>query len=115
MKERNSIIDEEFKIGFAKRLTELRIQKKVSAREMSLDIGQSPGYINSIENQKMSPSLPCFIIICEYLNITPSEFLSFYENNKTREELLLEGIKKLPFETIKHLELLVNDLSTNRF
>lgn len=32
------------------RITQLRIQKGVSARDMSLSIGQSRGYINQIEN-----------------------------------------------------------------
>ena len=35
---------------FAERLAELRIAKGVSARDMSLSIGQSAGYINNIEN-----------------------------------------------------------------
>ena len=36
---------------FASRLTSLREQKKVSAREMSLDLGQNGSYINRIENR----------------------------------------------------------------
>ena len=35
---------------FSERLSTLRINKGVSARDMSLSIGQSPGYINNIEN-----------------------------------------------------------------
>jgi len=35
---------------FQNRLSELRGQKGVSARDMSLTLGQSPGYINGIEN-----------------------------------------------------------------
>lgn len=35
---------------FSKRLTELRTQKGVSARDMSLSIGQNPGYIRAIES-----------------------------------------------------------------
>ena len=36
---------------FYKRLTELRLEKGVSARDMSLGIGQSAGYINALENK----------------------------------------------------------------
>mgnify|MGYP003310420832 CR=1 FL=1 len=57
-----------------KRLAELRIQKGVSARDMSLSIGQNPGYINNIESGKAMPSLNGLYYICEYLGITPSEF-----------------------------------------
>ena len=35
---------------FIQRLVELRIEKGVSARDMSLSIGLSQGYINNIEN-----------------------------------------------------------------
>ena len=34
---------------FIRRLVELRMNKGVSAREMSLSIGQAPSYINNIE------------------------------------------------------------------
>lgn len=47
---------------FASRLTSLREQKKVSAREMSLDLGQNGSYINRIENRKAFPSMQCFSI-----------------------------------------------------
>lgn len=45
---------------FYKRLTELRIQKGVSARDMSLGIGQSAGYINALENKGGFPSMQVF-------------------------------------------------------
>ena len=37
---------------FAERLTELRMERGVSARDMSLSLGQSESYINKIENKK---------------------------------------------------------------
>ena len=46
---------------FYKRLAELRANKGVSARDMSLSIGQSAGYINALENRNGFPSmLPVF-------------------------------------------------------
>ncbi len=42
---------------FAIRLAWLREKKGVSARDMSLSIGQNPGYINNIETGKAKPSL----------------------------------------------------------
>lgn len=41
-----------FEDFFCKRLTELRLEKGVSARDMSLSLGQSESYINHIENKK---------------------------------------------------------------
>lgn len=45
---------------FPSRLAELRNQKAVSARDMSLSIGQNPGYINNIETGKALPSMASF-------------------------------------------------------
>lgn len=61
---------------FSDRLCKLRTQKKVSARDMSLSLGQSPGYINRIENRKALPSMSSFFAICEFLGVTPAEFFN---------------------------------------
>ena len=66
--------------GFVpERLARLRMQKGVSARDMSLSLGQANNYINSIENKKSLPAMQSFFYICEYLGITPQEF--FDEEN----------------------------------
>lgn len=65
------------------RLAKLRIRKGVSARDMSLSLGQAHNYINNIENKKSLPSMPSFFYICEYLGITPQEF--FDEGTPTRK------------------------------
>ena len=65
---------------FALRLAQLREKKNVSAREMSLAIGQNPGYINNIESGKSLPSLPGVFYICDYLGISVSEFFDLDTN-----------------------------------
>lgn len=45
---------------FAKRLSALRQEKGVSARDMSLSLGQNAGYINNIENGHNFPSITVF-------------------------------------------------------
>lgn len=59
---------------FSERLLQLRLERNISAREMSLDLGQNGSYINRIENKKSFPSMQVFFYICEYLNISPCEF-----------------------------------------
>lgn len=59
---------------FSLRLAKLRTQKGVSARDMSLSMGQNPGYINNIETGKSMPSLSGFFYICDYLDITARDF-----------------------------------------
>lgn len=74
---------------FSERLTILREQKGVSAREMSLGLGQNPGYINSIESGKALPSMNAFFFICEYLDISPRDFFDFdYKAPKQTERLV---------------------------
>ena len=53
------------KIEFGRRISQLRIAKGVSAREMSLDSGQSPSYVNNIENAKNYPSMAAFFALCD--------------------------------------------------
>ena len=66
---------------FAKRLAQLRNQKGVSARDMSLSLGQGAGYINNIENKNNLPSMTVFFYICTYLDVTPKEFFDFDNAN----------------------------------
>lgn len=80
----------------AKRISELRAQKKVSAREMSLAIGQNVNYINRIENKLNLPSLQGLFYICEYFNISPKEFFDGTDsplplNFKLKDTILLLG------------------------
>jgi len=56
------------------RITELRIKKGVSEYKMSLDLGHSKSYVQSISSGRALPSLPELICICDYFSITPKEF-----------------------------------------
>ena len=95
---------------FALRLSKLRNQKGVSARDMSLSIGQNPNYINHIENGKSLPSMTVFFYICEYLDITPSEFFDLESSQPEALRELVEKLKKLPPEYLKHIDAIVDGL-----
>ena len=81
--------------NFALRLARLRLKKGVSARDMSLSIGQNPGYINNIENKKGYPSMLVFFYICDYLKITPSEFFDDVNHNPEKLKAILSELKSL--------------------
>lgn len=83
---------------FRKRLTELRLKKGVSARDMSLSLGQSSGYINNIENGVSMPSLSAFFVICEYLEISPRDFFDLDNNNPQTVNALIRSAANLPEE-----------------
>lgn len=97
-----------FEEDFVQRLIQLRTQKGVSARDMSLSIGQNPNYIFSIENGRMLPSMSSFFFICDYLKITPSEFFDFNNSNPQLHRQLCNDIMKFDSETIEALAKFVN-------
>ena len=59
---------------FIKRLTQLRMNKGVSAREMSLSVGMNENYINRLENGASLPKMETVLFMCDYLGVTPQEF-----------------------------------------
>lgn len=95
----------------ADRLAELRQGKEMSAREMSLSIGQNQNYINHIENGKMLPSMQAFLYICDYLKISPQDF--FDEGNALPEEIrgLTEDLKKLDAKSLSCIIGIVKAIS----
>lgn len=98
------------KEAFIKRLVELRMNKGVSARDMSLSLGQSPSYINNIECGKNYPSMTVFFYICEYLEITPQEFFETENSNPTKARELLNIVKDLNNEKLDNLIALAKSI-----
>lgn len=91
------------KADFIKRLVELRVSKGASARDMSLSIGQSAGYINNIENGINYPSMTVFFYICDYLGITPKEFFDTDTITPTKANELLDAAKGLSGDQLDNL------------
>ena len=96
------------------RIAQLRTKKGVSARDMSLSLGQSESYINTIENKKSLPSMSVFFHICEYLGVTPVEF--FDQGNKNPEKLneVLKGLKQLDDKAFLYISGLVGELVSRK-
>ena len=88
---------------FSQRLSELRIEKGVSSRDMSLSLGLSPAYINNIENNVSMPSMDAFFLICDYLEISPHDFFDF---ERRPSQALLELFCKEEMLTLKQVELI---------
>lgn len=95
---------------FIKRLTELRMNKGVSARDMSLSLGQSPGYINNIENGVNLPSMSLFFYICDYFGITPLEFFDMDNSDPAKIREIAEASKGLTSEQLNHVIAIINDI-----
>lgn len=56
------------------RIAQLRVLKEVSAREMSLSLGQNESYVNQIENGKALPSLQGLFYIANTSALRLSSF-----------------------------------------
>lgn len=96
--------------AFVKRLIQLRMQKGVSARDMSLSIGQSESYINKIESGASLPSMSVFFYICEYFKITPAQFFQDeIEDPKVLKDII-ENLKDLSPEQLSNINNLVRDI-----
>lgn len=96
------------------RLAQLRTQKGVSARDMSLSLGQANNYINNIENKKSLPAMQSFFYICEYLGVTPQEF--FDEENsypETLHEFIAEA-KKLDPKSLSYILGIMKELNSRK-
>lgn len=98
---------------FAERLASLRLQKKISAREMSLAIGQNESYINRIENKLNYPSMQAFFYICEYLNISPQEFFDTGKIYPAKITTAITLLEKLDSEQIDIIVSLLQTMQKN--
>ena len=95
---------------FSLRLAKLREEKGVSARDMSLSMGQNPGYINNIESGKSMPSLSGNFYICEYLGITPKDFFDTDTASPSKANELYAIAKGLSNEQLDNLIALAKGL-----
>ncbi len=91
-------------------MAQLREKKGVSARDMSLSIGQNPGYINNIESGKSMPSLSGIFYICDYLGITPSEFFDLESQNPTRLNDVIKDLKRLNDKQLEAISTIIKDI-----
>ncbi len=95
---------------FYDRLMKLRTEKGVSAREMSLSIGQSAGYINGLENRNGFPSMQMFFYICEYLGVTPSEFFDSSNSHPLEYQELLKDMDALDEKNRQNVLAIIKSL-----
>lgn len=95
---------------FQTRLAQLREKKGVSARDMSLSIGQNPGYINNIETGKALPSMSGFFYICEYLQLSPKDFFDTGAKNPEKLNELIKDLKKLDDKQLDSIASIVQGL-----
>ena len=87
------------------KITQLRINKGLSEYQLSYELGHSRGYINNISSGKSMPSMSEFFAICNYFNITPSEF---FDEKHEHPEYLSKAIKEIQSLSDDDIQLLIN-------
>lgn len=95
---------------FGLRLAMLREQRQLSARQMSLDMGQNKNYISSIESGNNYPTMGNFFVICDYLDVTPEDFFESGESPIVLNEEFMDLMLHLPQKAKDHLYIMLSDL-----
>jgi len=83
-----------------KRIQGLRDTRGISARDLSLSMGQNSGYINKIETKQGKPSIEGLVYISEYFGITLSEFFDEGTENPIKVKVLLDEVKRLDGDSL---------------
>ncbi len=99
---------------FAERIAQLRNEKGISARDMSISLGQNHGYINNIESGRNYPAMEAFFYICEYFGITPQEFFDYENHSPKLSEELIKELRKLDYVETKHILEIVKDINKKK-
>lgn len=97
--------------AFSRRLQQLRTEKKVSQKTMSEQLLMSRNYIYNIEQGIAYPSMTQFFGICQYLDISPAEFMQFEPATTPKQDELLATVRGLSEEQI---DLLISAAKTLR-
>jgi len=98
----------------SERIVKLRIAKGVSARDMSVSMGQNVNYINSIENRKAESSLSGLFYILEYFEITPQEFFDTGNPYPTQLNDFINDVKQLDENELLHLSGFIKEIIAKR-
>lgn len=94
---------EDMEIFISNRIAELRTQKNISARDMSLSLGYGSGYINNIESKNSMPSIQGLFYICEFFKIDLKDFFDTGSKTPMLIEELIQESQKLDKDTLEKL------------
>jgi transcriptional regulator with XRE-family HTH domain len=89
------------------RITQLRLNKGLSEYQLSYNLGHSRGYINNISSGKAMPSMNEFFAICDYFEITPTEFFDPLHNNPEVLSKTKDSIEALSDDDIELINKII--------
>ena len=85
------------------RYAKIRLAHNISARKLSLELGQSTEYINQIESGKNMPSLDGLLNFCNYFNISVAEFFEESFNFPVEYRGIIDELNKMDAMTVKFI------------
>jgi len=97
-----------------KRVANIRAAKNVSARQLSIELGQSSQYINQIETRNKLPSLEVLFAFCDYFRITPKEFFDDEQVYPIQYKALISELNKLDTDELGKVIAIIKVISKNK-
>lgn len=85
------------------RYARIRLAHNLSARRLSLELGQSREYINQIENGNALPSLEGLFNFCDYFNISLGEFFEEKFNFPVEYGQIIDELNKMDSQEINQV------------
>ncbi len=89
------------------RYAKIRLAHNISARKLSMELGQSTEYINQIENGRCLPSVEGLLNFCDYFQISVGEFFEERFQYPVQYSKIIEELNRMDEQTVgKIYELL---------
>lgn len=89
------------------RYAKIRLAHDISARKLSMELGQSTEYINQIENGRCLPSVEGLLNFCDYFQISVGEFFEERFQYPVQYSKIIEELNQMDEQTVgKIYELL---------
>lgn len=102
------------KMFIKERYAIIRNAHNISARKLSLELGQSTEYINQIENGKCLPSIEGLLNFCDYFNITIAEFFNEEFKYPIEYRTIIKELNKLDSMDINQVIELLKLINKNK-
>ena len=94
------------------RINALRMQHNLSEYQLSLELGHSQGYIQSITSGRTLPSMSAFLEICEHFDMTPLEFFDPAISNPPLFQAVMNDIKLLSENDLLLLSMVLKRITS---
>ncbi len=103
-----------FKKYIGNRFAVIRNAHNISARKLSIEMGQSSEYINQIENGRKMPSLEGLYNFCDYFKMEMGEFFDYTQNYPIQYKELIKELNKLDTEELEYIKQTISYLVRNK-